>query len=190
MRVFIGVGHGGLDSGAEGYGLKEKDINLDISLELKLELEKYGIEVCISRTFDIDTPAAYRIKKANSFIPDLAVDIHTNAGRGKGFEVYVSTGAHSNDERLAAKLIEEEIKKDGKHSRGIKTKLDTKGNDYFGFLRDVNFPSLILETAFIDSKDIRNVDSKDKRKAYARAYARGIIRYLGTKGLSCAKAAS
>lgn len=190
MRVFIGVGHGGLDSGAEGYGLKEKDINLDIALELKLELEKYGIQVGISRTFDIDNPIAYRIKAANRFVPDLAVDIHTNAGGGKGFEAYVSTGRYKNDEKLAAKLIEEEIKKDGKHSRGIKTKLDTEGKDYFGFLREVNFPSLILESAFIDSKDVMNINDKEKRKAYARAYARGIIRFLGTKVISCVKAAS
>jgi len=31
-KVFLGVGHGGTDSGAIGNGFKEKDLNLSIAL--------------------------------------------------------------------------------------------------------------------------------------------------------------
>ncbi|MGL5255528.1 MAG: N-acetylmuramoyl-L-alanine amidase family protein [Proteocatella sp.] len=190
MRVFIGVGHGGSDCGAEFAGLREKDINLDIALAMKVELEKYGVEVILSRSVDTEVSPMLRIKKANSCFPDLAVDIHVNAGGGTGFEAYVQTGKFKAESNTLAKFIEFEIKQLGKHSRGIKAKLDSKGKDYFGFLRDIRFPAVILEAAFIDSNDANNIKTKDKRKAYAVAYARGIIRYLGTRELSCEKVAS
>jgi len=39
--IVIDPGHGGADSGAQNSGLKEKDINLDISLRLRRNLESF-----------------------------------------------------------------------------------------------------------------------------------------------------
>ena len=52
-------------------------------------LEKYGINVVISRTSDINHPAAHRIRMANSSGADIALDLHVNEGAGRGFEAYV-----------------------------------------------------------------------------------------------------
>ncbi len=49
MRVFIGVGHGGTDSGAVGH-LVEKEVNLVEALACKDFLEMHGVEVLMSRT--------------------------------------------------------------------------------------------------------------------------------------------
>ena len=39
-KVFIGVGHGGSDSGACANGLRESDVNLEMALAMKAELER------------------------------------------------------------------------------------------------------------------------------------------------------
>ena len=181
MRVFIGVGHGGTDSGAVAQGFKEKDINLDIALMLKSELEKYGVTAIVSRTSDSSQALYQKINVANMSKSDLALDIHTNAGGGTGFEAYVPLYRDSYQSLRLAKLIEEEIQKTGQRSRGIKTRKNTSGYDYFGFLKSVNCPRAILECAFIDSGDIDKINTPQKRMLIAKAYARGIIRYFGNK---------
>ena len=80
MRVFIGVGHGGNDPGAVGY-VKESEANLQMALGMKAELEKDGITVGISRTREEDDPLTEEIREANAFAPDVAVEVHNNAGK-------------------------------------------------------------------------------------------------------------
>lgn len=48
-KVVLDPGHGGYDSGATGFGLLEKDLNLKESLYLKAELERCGISVGLTR---------------------------------------------------------------------------------------------------------------------------------------------
>lgn len=79
-RVFIGVGHGGVDPGAVGK-VKEADANLTIALELKRLLEAAGVTVGISRTRDENDDINEEIREANAFKPDLAVEVHNNAGK-------------------------------------------------------------------------------------------------------------
>lgn len=177
-RVFIGVGHGGSDPGAVGNGLKEKDVNLDIALELKKVLEQYGIIVGTSRTKDENDDIGEEIRKANIFKPNIAIDVHTNAGGGKGFEVLVQTNKFAQYSNQLASLIEKEVKAIGQSSRGIKIRKNSDGTDYFGFLRQVNCPSVIAECAFVDG-DFNRIDTLEERKEFGRAYAKGILNYLG-----------
>jgi len=52
-KVYIGVGHGGKDSGAIGINnIYEKNINLGIALALRDELVRHGVSALISRTND------------------------------------------------------------------------------------------------------------------------------------------
>lgn len=67
-KVFLGVGHGGSDSGATANGLKEKDINLNIALACKAELERYGVQVGISRLQDEDDPVELEVKNVMNLI--------------------------------------------------------------------------------------------------------------------------
>ena len=86
-KVFLGVGHGGNDPGAAKY-LVEKDVNLVMALACRDYLERNGVKVLMSRTKDENDPLTEEIKECNAFNPDLAVDIHNNAGGGDGFEAY------------------------------------------------------------------------------------------------------
>ena len=85
-KVFIGVGHGGSDSGACANGLRESDVNLEMALAMKSELERHGVTIGISRVKDENDRLAEEIRECNAFAPELAVEVHNNAGGGYGFE--------------------------------------------------------------------------------------------------------
>jgi len=175
-KVFLGVGHGGRDPGAVDNGLQEKDVNLSIALACKTELERHGVIVGISRTVDEDDLVTEEVKECNAFAPDLAADIHTNAGGGDGFEAIYSVEAGLSKE--LAQNIEIEVKGIGQNSRGIYKKTNTSGTDYFAFVRDTNCPAVIVECAFIDSIDVQIIDTQAERERFAIAYAKGILKTL------------
>ena len=109
MKVFLGVGHGGPDPGAVSSSFKESEINLTIALAAKAELERHGVEVALSRYRDESDKLAEEIAECNAFAPDIAMEIHNNAGGGDGFEVYVQTNTYKEASHALAKSIESQI---------------------------------------------------------------------------------
>ncbi|MGL5069628.1 MAG: N-acetylmuramoyl-L-alanine amidase [Sarcina sp.] len=177
-KVFLGIGHGGSDSGAVGNWLKEKDLNLKQGLMCKKHLERHGVEVKLSRYKDEDDSVKEEIRESNSYRADFAIDLHTNSGGGEGFEVFHSIVSSSKGSILA-KNINDEIVCRGYKSRGIKTKVDLNGRDYFGFIRETSCPAIITEMAFIDNKiDINNFDEDYEIEAYCICLVRGILKTL------------
>ena len=177
-KVYIGVGHGGSDPGAVANGYKEKDFNLDVAKACKDELVRHGVSVMISRESDATENLSARIKECNTYNPNLAVDIHHNAGGGDGAEVYHAKN-DKNDDALAQNILNEIIAI-GQNSRGLKVKLLDNGNDYFGFIREIKCISALVECAFIDNAtDVKIVDTLAERKAMGVAIAKGILKTLG-----------
>ena len=171
--------NGGSDPGAVANGLKESNLALDIGVRLNKLLKAAGVFTLISRTADVDDDLPDKIARCNVFDPDLALDIHVNAGKGEGWEAYVYSGGGIS--KLLAQNIEQEVKKIT-ISRGLKTKLNSSGSDYFGFIRQVKAPSVILEAAFIDNlKDVERIKTGEGRQRFAEAYAAGILKTLGVK---------
>ena len=176
-KVFIGVGHGGSDPGAVKY-LVEKDINLKMAKACRDLLEDAGVQVLMSRTKDEDESLSSKINESNAFKPDLTLDIHNNAGGGDGFEIYHSV--YGGTGKTLAQNIEAEVKKIGQNSRGLKTKKNSSGSDYFGFIRQTNAPAVICEGVFVDNKaDASQADTDAECKAFGEAYAKGILKTLG-----------
>lgn len=177
-KVYLGVGHGGKDSGAAANGYKEKIFNLDTAKACRDELVRHGVNVMLSRESDLNENLSARIRECNAFSPDLAVDIHYNAGGGDGAEVY--HGKNDKTDDALAKNILDEIVKIGQNSRGMKTRTTSNGADYFGFVRQINCPSVLVECAFLDNKkDVQIVDTLTERKTMGIAIALGIIKTLG-----------
>jgi N-acetylmuramoyl-L-alanine amidase len=183
-KVFIGVGHGGKDPGAVGK-VREAAANLVIALALREELTRHGVLVGISRTQDENDPLTEEIKEANAFKPDVAIDVHNNAGEGKGFEVLVQTNKYATDSKKLGNLLEKEVKAIGQESRGVKTKKNTAGTaDYFGFLREVKCPAVIVEGFFVDSSDALDFDTIGEQRKLGESYAKAILSYLGIRYMS------
>ena len=173
-KVFIGVGHGGTDSGAVKY-IVEKEYTLKTAFALSEILSKYGVDFKLSRTQDIDTDMDSKVAMCNKYAPDLVVDIHFNAGGGQGFEVYYSRVGGTS--KTLANNINTEVKKI-MSSRGVKTKLGNGGTDYFAIIRETAAPAVLLEGGFVDSK--KDADFiKANYKKLAEAYAKGILKTLG-----------
>ena len=177
-KVFINAGHGGNAPGAVSNGLKEKDVNLTIALSCEEELKRHGVEVKMQRTTDMGTSSDVIASNCNNYHPDLAVDIHNNAGGGDGAEVFYSYKG-GVDKTLAANILNE-MTASGQNSRGAKTKRNVWGRDYFHFIREIFFPSVIVECAFLDNKnDVQIIDTEAEQKAMGVAIAKGILKTLG-----------
>lgn len=176
-KVFLGVGHGGSDPGAVGY-IKEADVNLSMALACRDYLQAHGVEVKMSRTKDENDTLSEEIRECNAFNPDYAVDIHNNAGGGDGFEVIHTLNGSKG--KILAQNIEAEVKAIGQNSRGLKTKANSSGNDYFGFIRSIKAPSVIVEGVFVDNAvDAAQADTQAEQAAFGVACAKGILKTLG-----------
>src|SRR5690625_5683968 len=94
VKIFIDAGHGGSDSGAIGNGLKEKEINLAIALDLREILNhKYkGHAIQLSRTTDQFLSLKQRTDIANQWKADNLIRITINAGVEKGFDYLTFIG--------------------------------------------------------------------------------------------------
>ena len=179
-KVFIGVGHGGSDPGAVANNTKEKDLNLSIALACRDELERHGVTVKMSRTKDENDTLSEEIKECNAFYPDLAIDIHNNAGGGDGAEVFYHYGGGKS--KTLAENILGEVVKAGQNSRGAKIKKNSSGKDYYGFIRETSAPAVIVECAFVDNaKDLEILATEGKRKTVGQAIAKGILKTLGVE---------
>ena len=95
-RIVLDAGHGGRDHGAsnDAYGLKEKELTLDVSRRLKVLLENAGFEVVMTRDSDVYVPLEQRPKVANRSRGDLFLSLHFNAAgsaTAAGFESFALT---------------------------------------------------------------------------------------------------
>lgn len=178
-KVYLDPGHGGYDDGAVKYVTEDK-VNLVMALACRDYLKAHGVDVKMSRTTDVGTTINTMANAANNWGADLVVSIHNNAGGGDGFEAFHSIVGGTG--KTLAKNIEAEVKKIGQNSRGLKTKKNDEGSDYFGMIRLTAAPAVILEGAFVDyKKDAAQIDTKAEQQAFGYAYARGILKTLGIK---------
>lgn len=173
-KVFLSAGHGGKDCGAIGNGLKEKDINLNVLLACKDELERHGVKVVCSRMKDENDTVEEEVKEANKSKSNVAVSFHANAGGGDGSETYYYTS--SKDGKKLAELCEKHTKKIGQNSRGIKN-----GNHLY-FINSTSMVAVLCECAFVDNKtDKKIIDTTAEQQKFGVAYAKAILEYLGIK---------
>ncbi|WP_321298464.1 N-acetylmuramoyl-L-alanine amidase [Marinifilum fragile] len=111
--VVIDAGHGGRDPGALGKSSREKDIVLNIALELGGYIEKYfpDVNVVYTRKTDVFIPLNKRSEIANKNKADLFISIHANANnnyRISGTETY-TLGLHKTKENLAVAMKENAV---------------------------------------------------------------------------------
>lgn len=176
-KVYLDAGHGGKDSGATGFGIYEKDVNLKLALKVGERLTQKGFEVLQTRTDDSTHSLDDRTDKANRLGADLLVSIHNNAGGGAGYEDFTWNGGASKGSINAQSTIHTEvaniIAKYGLKNRGKKTA-------NFHMLRESNMPAILLEVLFMDNQNDNNLLKNDAfLNEIADAVVRGICRHFG-----------
>lgn len=114
--IVIDAGHGGNDSGAVGYGLRECDLTLAIARACRDELATYGnARVIMTRDSDTTVDLMDRPKVAVNAGADLFVSIHINSedsGSARGVEVWIPLeaswypGFHELGQELSDKVLD------------------------------------------------------------------------------------
>lgn len=100
--IVLDAGHGGHDPGNRGNGYKEKEIALDVVLEVGTALENDGrFKVVYTRKTDTFIELHERGSIANKAGANLFVSVHCNSHRSQAFgtETFV-LGLHANNENF------------------------------------------------------------------------------------------
>ena len=193
--IFLDPGHGGKDPGAQYLGLKEKDLNLQVSQQLKTKLESLGYKVIMSRSTDIFVDfVTERSKMSNETNADMFISIHFNAtGHGldsgeDGIQTYIyqPTGNipsvinkkwHDNPTRLkysyklGSYIHQSVLATTQAKDAGLLAKS-------FAVLRETNKPAVLLELGYMDdSKESQKIRTKEYQQKLVDGIVQGIQQY-------------
>ena len=193
--IFLDPGHGGKDPGAQYLGLKEKDLNLQVSMQLKTKLESLGYKVIMSRSSDIDVDfITERSRMSNETNADMFISIHFNAtGHGldsgeDGIQTYMyqPTGNipsiinkkwHDNPTRLkysyklGSYIHQSVLTTTHAKDAGLLAKS-------FAVLRESNKPAVLLELGYMDdSKESQKIRTKEYQQKLVDGITQGIQKY-------------
>lgn len=153
--IALDPGHGGHDFGAVGpTGLREKDVNLAVALQLRDLLLARGADVIMTRETDVSIAGpdaalsaelAGRVNITRNQWPDVFVSIHNNhIGRGdpasvRGTETYYWTPMS----RRLAEVVQESL------CAEIRTENRLVAWRSFRVLRDTDCPRVLLECVYL-----------------------------------------
>lgn len=172
-KVFIGVGHGGSDPGAVANGLIERDVNLVMAVACYSVLTKHGVECLLSRRTNAESDTIYEeVREENAFNPDVAFEIHNNAGGGDGSEFYYYS-ADVKGKRLA-ELCKKHTQAIGQNNRKV------VAGDQYMWINSTGATAVLAEGFFLDnSTDKQIADTSAEQEKFGVAYAKAILEYLG-----------
>lgn len=186
--IVIDPGHGGENLGAEYESYTEKDMTMIVARSMKEELEKYD-DVVVYLTLDAD--ADMSIKDRALFAKDRDADflycLHFNMSVNHnlfGAEVWVPAFSDYYVKGYQFAEIEmEQLTTLGLYSRGIKTKLNDRGEDYYGILRYCSangIPSALIEHCHLDEERDKPFYQKgeEQLKAFGRLDAEAVAKYF------------
>lgn len=182
--IVVDPGHGGKDEGAQKDNVKEAQINLAISQNLKKELEKQGANVILTRdgAYDLASEGARNRKKEdmkkradiiNEDRVDLFLSIHLNA--------YPNVAVHGgqvfyqkND--AAGKAFADIIQK--RLNDFNQTDKKSKIGDYY-ILNETVHPGILVECGFLSNdKDRSNLSNASYQQEIAKLLCEGVCEYL------------
>lgn len=188
--VVLDPGHGGENLGAEYNGYTEKDMTMIVASAMKKELEKYeGVEVYLTRENDKDMSLEERVEFAVSKNADFLFCLHFNMSISHilfGSEVWISAFGETYQEGYAFASVEMELLEGmGLYPRGIKTRLNDRGEDYYGIIRhstERGLPSALIEHCHLDQEnDAPFYTSKEKLERFGILDATAVAKYYGLK---------
>lgn len=174
--VVIDPGHGGNDTGAIGIGgLREIDVVLPISTQVRDILEQNGVQVVMTREYDREVELEPRTQLANRVNADLFISIHANAidmtrPDVNGIETYYF---QSRSGQLLAQYIHNSVlQTTGAPNRGVR-------EARFYVLRHTQMPAVLVEVGFVTgAQDAAKLADPAYRSVMAEAIARGILQYM------------
>lgn len=179
--VVIDAGHGGTDPGANGFGIREKDWALKISLYQYKRLKELGAKVGITRTTDKTLSSVPRTNLIKNKY-DICVSNHWNAfnGAARGIETIHSINSNGHFAKELANVL---VGTTGLPLRRVFTRKGSGGTDFYYMHRMTgNTATVIIEYGFIDNM-ADNAWYKDEGNFYkaAEAVIRVVCKEIGIK---------
>lgn len=196
--IVIDPGHNyGGDKGAtaiiDGETYSEVELNMEVSLYLKNELESKGYNVLLTREADekleieVTESLKNRVIMANNANASLFISIHHNtaeAEEANGIETYYSSAEQGDDFKGGAVANKLELSKKialavnnkvadgmGLNNRGVK--------DSELFIKSTNMPSILIEAGFItNAEEAERCSDIDKQKELAKLIAEAVSENL------------
>jgi N-acetylmuramoyl-L-alanine amidase len=188
--IAIDPGHGGVDGGAVAEdGTVEKDIALEVSMQVRDYLQQAGALVVMTRDGDYDLAnedtkgyskrktedLKKRTKLVNSSAAELLVSIHLNSipsNKWSGAQCFYSKGR--DDSQLLAKLIQDQLK-------DITGKTDRVplADDRIYIIKEAKMPAVTVEVGFLSNpEETARMKQLDYQRKLAHAIYLGIAQYL------------
>lgn len=166
-RIYLSPSTQEHNQGVGNYGVEETRMNQIADVVQKV-LQNHGVDVYRNRP---EWSLGQVVNDSNRVNPDLHFAIHSNAGGGRGAEIYAY--AQGGEGEKAARTIYSEIEPITPTSdRGVKF------NPRLYELSNTNSSAVLLEVAFHDNAEdaawiINNIE------AIGTALAKGVLRYFG-----------
>lgn len=177
-KIYIDPGHGGTDPGASANGLQEKNVTLNIALQVRNMLQaSYNVSVRMSRTTDVTRSLTSRTNDANAWGANIYISIHCNAGGGTGFESFRYPGVGSTTIRLH-NLMHSNVLAQMRTVASVTDRGQKTAN--FHVLRETAMPAVLTENLFVDTlADANKLKNPAFLTATARGHVRGIAAFFG-----------
>jgi len=179
--IIVDAGHGGIDSGALGNNLQEKDLNLRAALYMYKRLKELGIPTKLVRDSDEYLPKEERVRRIKSLYNNspntILVSNHMNAGNAEGAEVIYSLKNNST----LADLVLNSILEAGQKVRGTYQRRlpENPNKDYYYILRETgNTTPILVEYGFIDNKNDSN-RLNNNLEEYVEGVVKALALYTG-----------
>ena len=176
MKICIDPGHSGkIEPGACTAGVTEAAINLEVAKIAGRMLEKFGHQVLLTRTGEVDNDwMTWRCEAAWAFDADIFVSIHCNACADEtvtGTETFYFPGSETGH-ALARCIQSELVAFCHTVDRNVKT------NNEWTVLLETAMPAVLVELAFLtNDADRAKLTSDMGKRQFAEGLVRGINRF-------------
>lgn len=178
--IVVDAGHGGKAPGAVKQQTIEKDVNLEIVLELKkiLDASTENIGVYYTRVEDVNPTLQQRAALANKAEADLFISVHNNSSMSGNFND--QTGTHLlysqsdtseySSEKFAQICLKNMTKILGSKSLGLMPA------DNIYIIRTSEVPVALIEVGYLTNRgDLEKLNSPEYRKKAAQGIYNSIL---------------
>ena len=193
--IVLDAGHGGRDDGSSGVntGVKEADLNLQITKRLEKQLKNFGFKVVLTREdkdglYDKNVENFKKsdmvkrkeiIEKAN---PNMVISIHMNSFPSNyvsGAQAFYQEG--DDNSKMFAESVQKQLLKNFDNA-----KKEANKGDYY-ILKCINRPTILVECGYLTNPEeelLLQKESYQEKMAYSILC--GIIEYFKVAETLCA----
>lgn len=188
IKMVIDSGHGGFDPGkVNADGVVEKEINLQIAMKLKEELENQGIEIILTRDSDKgmyeETSKSKKMDDLNNRChligetePLCTISIHQNSFPDE--TVYGPQVFYYHESESSAQLAEL-VQNSLNTNLAVEKPREMKNNQSYYLLKKSPSTTIIVECGFLSNEeDAAKLITEDYQWQVAQAICDGVMEYV------------